>query len=40
MMFAFVMHDTRLRPFARAYSNANRMIRSDPSGLRGLIEMP
>ena len=40
MMFAFVMHETRFRPFARAYSNAKRMIRSDPSGLSGLIEIP
>ncbi len=40
MMFAFVMHETRRRPLARAYSNAKRMIRSEPSGLSGLIEMP
>ena len=29
-MFAFVTHETRLRPWSRAYSNANRMIRSEP----------
>src|SRR4026207_1333823 len=40
MMFAFVMQETRLRPLARAYSNAKRMIRSEPSGLGGLIEIP
>ena len=34
------MHETRLRPLARAYSNAKRMIRSEPSGLSGLIEIP
>ena len=40
MMFAFVMHETRRRPLARAYSKAKRMIRSEPSGLIGLIEIP
>ena len=39
-MFAFVMHETRRRPLARAYSNAYRMIRSEPSGLSGLMEIP
>ena len=39
-MFAFVTHETRLRPCSRAYSNAKRMIRSEPSRLIGLIEMP
>ena len=32
MMFAFVMHETRRRLFARAYSKAKRMIRSEPLG--------
>ena len=40
MMFALVTHETRLRPWARAYSNAKRMIRSEPSRLIGLTEMP
>ena len=40
MMFAFVTHETRLRPWARAYSNAKRMIRSEPSRLIGFTEMP
>ena len=40
MMLALVTHETRRRPFACAYSNANRMIRSEPSGLIGFTEMP
>ena len=31
---------TRLRPCSRAYSNAKRMIRSEPGRLIGLTEMP
>ena len=30
MMLAFVAHATFVRPSLRAYSNANRAIRSDP----------
>ena len=40
MMFAFVTQETRLRPCVRAKSKAKRMMRSEASGLIGLIEMP
>ena len=39
-MFAFVTPATSRRPFARAYSNAKRMIRSDAAALIGLTEIP
>ena len=40
MMFAFVTHETRLRPCSRAYSKPKRAIRSEASGEIGLIEIP
>ena len=40
MMFAFVTQETRLRPWARAYSNAKRMMRAEASRLIGFTEMP
>ncbi len=40
MMFAFVTPATSRRWFARAYSNAKRMMRSDACALIGLTEIP
>jgi len=39
-MFAFVTHETRLRPCSRAYSNAKRWIRSEPARLIQLTYEP
>ena len=40
MMFALCAAVTLPRPWAIAYSNAARTIRSEPNSLIGLIEMP